>query len=279
MRRRWNSHASATKSSTTATMALTPIAIRPPCIVYRPRSARPSRHILPSAVSPCATTQQPRASSRQPGGASRSAAHPHFRGLHLRGPGEAQCCCSSRSKTMATPSSSPRGRSSGSSSARSCRSSSDGTRVLADRASVEDLRARTLGLLDALEAGDTAAWWQCNRILTVTPGSNIIREAPEDDLTRFPGWQLLTPGEKARLVAGAERYLDETTADTEHWAGHRHALQQLTALAQLGTPAAVAAVERIAAHFPERPGLRQVLLDAEERMRQNTWIPLQPASR
>jgi hypothetical protein len=80
-------------------------------------------------------------------------------------------------------------------------------------------------------------------------------------------------------VAGAERYLDEATADTEHWAGHRHALQQLTALAQLGTPAAVAAVERIAAHFPERPGLRQVLLDAEERMRQNTWIPLQPASR
>ncbi len=64
-----------------------------------------------------------------------------------------------------------------------------------------------------------------------------------------------------------------------HWARHRHALQQLTALAQLGTPAAVAAVERIAAHFPERPGLRQVLLDAEERMRQNTWIPLQPASR
>src|SRR6266540_2755513 len=230
MRRRWNSHASATKTSITATMALTPIAIRPPCIVYRPRSARPSRHILPSAVSPCATTQQPLASSRQPGGASRSAAHPHFRGLHLRGPGEAQCCCSSRSKTMATPSSSPRGRSSGSSSARSCRSSSDGTRVLADRASVEDLRARTLGLLDALEAG-------------------------------------------------AERYLDETTADTEHWARHRHALQQLTALAQLGTPAAVAAVERIAAHFPERPGLRQVLLDAEERMRQNTWIPLQPASR
>ncbi len=197
-------------------------------------------------------------------------------------------------------------------------------------------------------------------------------------------------------MAGAERYLDEATADTEHWAGHRHALQplavglriatefladdarhshpnralqasasllrhhpadawpkiwqtvqddqeygrqlflhlaytdrvqrfvpdadgladlymwlmeqfppeedpvheafeahavdareslgrwrdeQLTALAQLGTPAAVAAVERIAAHFPERPGLRQVLLDAEERMRQNTWIPLQPASR
>ena len=85
--------------------------------------------------------------------------------------------------------------------------------------SIEELRARILGLLDALEAGDTAAWWQCNRILTVEPGSNVIREPPEDDLTRFPGWQLLAADEQARLVAGAERFLVEATADTEQWLG------------------------------------------------------------
>lgn len=66
-----------------------------------------------------------------------------------------------------------------------------------------------------------------------------------------------------------------------HFVGPRESLAHwrdglLEALQSAGTSSAVEALKSIAARFPERPWLSQVVLSAEEVMRKETWNPLSP---
>jgi len=82
----------------------------------------------------------------------------------------------------------------------------------------EQLHARIVGLLEAAEAGDSSAWWQCTIVLTGQPGS--IQGAGselDDDLTELPAWQLLSPEEQDRGVDVAARYLLEGSAGQDTW--------------------------------------------------------------
>lgn len=76
-------------------------------------------------------------------------------------------------------------------------------------------------LLTDAEAGRWQAWWQLTLVLALTPKSRGYG----DDLNYFvvstPGWDEADEGIRARIIAGAERYLPAADTSVDDWLGHR----------------------------------------------------------
>lgn len=68
-------------------------------------------------------------------------------------------------------------------------------------------KERVLQLLEKLEAGDLAAWWQLNMEMTLTPYSKYYNNELELDLTKLPGWKEAEKTTRKRIIEGAKKYI------------------------------------------------------------------------
>jgi hypothetical protein len=94
----------------------------------------------------------------------------------------------------------------------------------------------------------------------------------EDQLAEFYVWL-------ARVFPHSE---DPVHGDGAHWMGPRDSIVHLRdgvlgVLANRGTPEGVAALRSVVARLPELSWLAFRLIDADQLMRQRTWLPLVPA--
>jgi hypothetical protein len=89
-------------------------------------------------------------------------------------------------------------------------------------------------LLDQCESGNSAAWWQLNREMTLEPDSTHYGDEYEADLTVLPGWKMAEAPTKARMLDAARKYVLEHVPETDEWLGknifHRPAVAGLRAL-------------------------------------------------
>ena len=74
-------------------------------------------------------------------------------------------------------------------------------------------------LLEEYEAGNLAAWWRLNMVLTLKPHSTHYREELESDLTVLPGWKAASAETRHRIVECAKTYLHEQDPETSRWLG------------------------------------------------------------
>ncbi|WP_404385800.1 hypothetical protein LL946_06070 [Knoellia locipacati] len=83
-----------------------------------------------------------------------------------------------------------------------------------------DLVARRLpSLARNAGAGDSTAFWQAARDVTVRPGTGHYMDEFQPDLTRHPRWQQLSQETRANLVRGALQYLESASCSPDRWLG------------------------------------------------------------
>jgi hypothetical protein len=80
-------------------------------------------------------------------------------------------------------------------------------------------RVRTL-LADA-EAGRWQAWWHLTLVMALTPKSRGFGDELDYLIVTTPGWSEADEDVRARIVAGAERYLPAADTSVDDWLGHR----------------------------------------------------------
>lgn len=74
--------------------------------------------------------------------------------------------------------------------------------------------------LEAMEAGETDAWWRLNLDLICDEnGRGITSSELEADLTQLEGWARSDEATRARIIAAARRYLDRSPPDPSDWFG------------------------------------------------------------
>ncbi len=74
-------------------------------------------------------------------------------------------------------------------------------------------------LLRECELGNTEAWWQLNRAMTLEPQSSHYGSDLESDLTALPGWRDADGNTRTRLVNAAEHYIYGQDPHTDTWLG------------------------------------------------------------
>ena len=74
-------------------------------------------------------------------------------------------------------------------------------------------------LLERLESGELAAWWQLNREMTLEPDSTHYGDDLESDLTLLPGWKTEDSEIHQRILDGAQTYLLGADPETSQWLG------------------------------------------------------------
>jgi hypothetical protein len=84
---------------------------------------------------------------------------------------------------------------------------------------VADLPAEISGLLSRSENGEWQAWWQLNLALMLTPESWGVGDELNYFITSMPGWASGDEMLRQRIIATAERYLDEADSSAELWLG------------------------------------------------------------
>jgi len=80
-------------------------------------------------------------------------------------------------------------------------------------------RERVLQLLEKLESGDLAAWWQLNMEMTLKPESHYYDNEFELDLTQLPGWQEANEATQRRIIEGAKKYIQQQDDVDYVWIG------------------------------------------------------------
>jgi hypothetical protein len=71
------------------------------------------------------------------------------------------------------------------------------------------------------EAGRWQAWWQLTYYLMLTAESRGLGDELDYFVTTMPGWDVADERLRARIVAGAERYLADAETSVDHWLGHQ----------------------------------------------------------
>ena len=89
-------------------------------------------------------------------------------------------------------------------------------RPAADMPPVDDWIAAHL---DAVEAGDTARFWQAARLVTVPPGTGRYRNEHQPDLTAHPRWPSMPASVRERFLQAAVRYVRDGECDPDRWLG------------------------------------------------------------
>ena len=80
---------------------------------------------------------------------------------------------------------------------------------------------RVRAFLADAEAGRWQAWWQLTLVLALTPKSRGFGDELDYFIVTTPGWSESDDGVRARIVAGAERYLAAADTSVDGWLGHR----------------------------------------------------------
>ncbi|MEY9463870.1 NACHT domain-containing protein [Bradyrhizobium ottawaense] len=110
-------------------------------------------------------------------------------------------------------------------------------------------------LLAEAEGGDWRAWCHLTNVLALTSESRGYGDELDYFITTTPGWNEADADIRARIVAGAERYLLAADASVDGWLGHRPMTIPYGAIA--GLRAIVL--------------LRQVSPDSFDRITEETW--------
>lgn len=74
-------------------------------------------------------------------------------------------------------------------------------------------------LLNRFETGNTAAWWQLNREMTLEEDSRFYGDESESDLTKLSVWRIATSEDRQRLLETAKRYLADGDPQPAKWLG------------------------------------------------------------
>jgi hypothetical protein len=80
---------------------------------------------------------------------------------------------------------------------------------------------RVRALLAGAEAGSWQAWWRLTLVLALTPKSRGYGGELDYFIITSPGWNEAGEDVRARIVAGAERYLSAAETSLDDWLGHR----------------------------------------------------------
>jgi predicted NACHT family NTPase len=78
---------------------------------------------------------------------------------------------------------------------------------------------RVLGCLALFESGQTSAWWQLCREMTLMPNSQHYNDEWESDLTTLPGWKEADNIIRTRIIVAAKQYIFSGQPETESWFG------------------------------------------------------------
>lgn len=71
-------------------------------------------------------------------------------------------------------------------------------------------------LLDKYEAGSLDAWWQLNRVLTISPTRIHFGNELAADITSLPGWQEANERTRTRIIDAAESYILAKAPEARH---------------------------------------------------------------
>lgn len=88
-----------------------------------------------------------------------------------------------------------------------------------DEAPDHGLDERIESLAARATTGDTDAYWQALRLVTVRPNSAYYNEEFQPDLTQHPRWEQLSEQTRAHLVEFAPAYLGSVKAEPNRWLG------------------------------------------------------------
>lgn len=80
-------------------------------------------------------------------------------------------------------------------------------------------RERVLKLLEELESGNLAAWWQLNMEMTLKCDDIHYDNEFELDLTKLPGWQEAKESTQRRIIEGAKEYVQRQDDLDYDWIG------------------------------------------------------------
>lgn len=78
---------------------------------------------------------------------------------------------------------------------------------------------RIAKLLDDFQSGNSDAWWQLNREMTLQPDSTHYGDELESDITILHGWKAADATTRERIVNAAKIYLQMHDPQTHEWLG------------------------------------------------------------
>lgn len=93
---------------------------------------------------------------------------------------------------------------------------------------------RVINLLEKLENGDLAAWWQLNMAMTLKPEYKRYTNESVLELVKLPGWMEADESIRSRIIEGSKQYIQQETNIDYTWIGtntfHRPSLAGCRAL-------------------------------------------------